>query len=440
MTTVTVTAGSISIPNPVRTGDPFTATFTFKADNILPESFEYKVFSLRDDTKEPTLMAMATEDFLIPAFGQTKHIVCNGNLQDGCGYIFEPTLPGGTSVEFWVQVTPLADLEGYHRYYLGESVTAVDNGTPIVTMADLPTQVTPLQIVTLHVTLEARTNMVVNPEVGITQTDGPKIQYKASDNTWKDLSTTPVYTGPVVPFLSGGTGVDIDMQFRMPDAGWFDSNTGKTANICLVGARVTTDGLTHVPYPPYQCKTTFIKKSTTTCVESAERCVKSDQTLGGCIRQVCHSNSWVEVNNNDPTCPGCGTNKTCDGKPAGTIECGHPTHCSRYKCNGLTGVWDVVQEQDQTCFPNTCVPAVCNSGQSSCDPEITKGKPCVKYDCVSGQWVKSTNQGIADCGVTCAVQNPFVIGGIAAAGVVAAGLFYYFYTKKPANKSGGGGY
>jgi hypothetical protein len=434
MTDCNVTSGSISIPNPVRTGDAFVATFTFNANNILPESFIYKIYSVLP-SGEPTLMAMATEDFLIPVIGQTKQIVCNGNLSDGCGYIFEPTPPAGTHIAIYVEVTPQSTPDGYARYHLGDTVTAPDNGMPLVSVANLPTKVVPLQEVSLLVTLEATGTGVTNPEIGVTQIDGPQIQYKGSNDSWMNLSADEIYTGPVISFLSGGTGIDVTLHFRMPDAGLFDSNTGKAATICIVGARLSSDGVSNIPYPPATCRTTFIQKSTITCTDNAERCAKNDGTLGGCIRQVCHSNAWITVIEHDPTCPGCELNRTCGGKPAGTVECGHPNTCSRYACNGLTGVWDMTIQKDTTCAAS-CLDPVCTSGQSSCDAAVTKKTSCEKYNCTSGQWMKASNQGLLDCGAGCLAQNPILIAGVIGTVAIAAGIIYYISSgKKPAKKT-----
>jgi hypothetical protein len=430
-----ITAATISIPNPVRTGDPFSVTFTYHADNLLPENFTYNVYAMTE-SGEPTKMAEMKDiwgSYLVP---KTVTMSCNGI---NCGYKFEPTLPGGTPIAIALEVVADGTPEGYARHTLKYITTAVDNGYLSIEDSNLPTQVTPLQEVPVAITIRATGNPVYSAMAGIYQVDGPKIQIKISDYEWADLPTNPlepIYTSTINEISNAAQSRPIVL--KMPDAGWIlDPNAGKTATIGIVAARRNSIGVAII-YQNGIRRTTFIKNSgPITCVENSEQCFKADGTLGGCIKKVCHSNTWIKISDNDPTCANCGPNNhTCLGKsglqvPAGTRECEHPNACSRYTCNGVTSAWDLTTAVDTTCGTGTqCATPVCTNGQTSCDPTFTHGTPCTKYGCVGGQWMKSLDQGIMDCGATCAVKNPIVIGGIAA-GVVGIAVVYYLMSSRP---------
>jgi len=452
MTQAVITDGSITIPNPVRQHDAFTATFTFHADNIWFEGFTYQIVGLDTTSGSYTIMAQAHEDNLIPSTFPggtvTRHISCNGDYTTSCGFYMDPSPPVGGVVEIFAKVIPDSNPDlGNWMYelclpsdpYCNTPFTyASDQGTPQVSVANLPTKVTPSQQVTLHFTVVASGN-VDYPEFALVQTAGPTVKVQLGNGTWQSLSSTPYYWGPIANRLAAGSGIDELILLQMPDAGIFDSNTGQVVTIGVIPARQATDFVTNIAYEPIVYTSTFVQKATTTCTQDATRCVDSNGVLNaGCIKQVCNNNVWTQVSANDPTCTGCGvTNHTCTSKlgtqvPAGTTECGHPNACSRYTCNGVTSAWDLTTTTDTTCGTGTqCATPVCTSGQTSCDSTITHGSACTKYDCVSGQWVKDLNPGMFDCGTSCAVKSPIVIGGIALGVVGLAAVVYLVSTSKP---------
>jgi hypothetical protein len=451
-TTVEITSGYITIPNPVRQRDPFSVTFTFKSSNILPESFTYQVVGYDTAGTSFTIMGQWHQDFVTTGlFGLTKTLTCDGNYSNpgGCGFYMDPNPPDGSDIQMFVKVIPDTNPNAWmwrnicgqyeNDCSVGNSVPLIFEmeGSPKIAAGNLPIKVTPLQEVTFNFQVQAY-GTVDYPEYGIMQTDGPTIQYKVGAGSWTNLTSTPHYSGPLATSISGGSYVDVSLLLRMPDAGLFDSNTGKTATIALIPARQATDWTTNIPYEPIEYRSTFIQKTVTTCTQDDTRCVDDHGVLNaGCIRQICNNNVWQQVIANDPSCSGCGvTNHTCTGKtgqqvPAGTQECGHDGQCYKSTCSGITGLWEN-PVKDTTCGSGTtCANPVCTSGTSSCDSNVTHGESCTKYDCVSGQWKKSTNPGIMDCGTTCAVKNPLVIGGIAVGVVALAAIFYLVSTSTP---------
>jgi len=462
-TTVTITSGYISIPNPVRQRDPFTVTFSFQSSNILPESFTYQVIGYDTAGTSFTVMGQWHQDFVTTGlFGLTKTLTCDGNYSNpgGCGFYMDPNPPIGSDIQMFVKVIPDTNPDAWMwRNICGQYETDCSvgvseplifegQGTPKISIGNLPIKVTPLQEVTVTFAVQAY-GSVDYPEYGLIQTEGPTVQYKVGVGSWQPLPNLaggfPAnvhYSGPIATSISSGSEIEVTLLLKMPDSGLFDSNVGETVNIGFVPARRATDWVTDIPYEPIEYRSTFIQETVTTCTQDATRCVDDHGVLdAGCIRQICNNNVWEVHNLNDTTCSGCGvTNHTCTGKtglqvPAGTQECGHDGVCFKSTCSGLTGLWENPVKTTTCGTGTTCADPVCASGDPfKCGSSIAGGEACVRYDCVSGQWKKSTNPGILDCGTTCAVKNPLVIGGIAA-GVIGIAAIYYLISSRPSSGS-----